>query len=195
MKKFRAIRLFAVFICLLILCLAAAGCGVIGGDKTSGNPDYHPSQGGQDEADSGDGNGGSQELYGFTLNLRKQGSGSVTEENGGFEHSATDGELIASWEIPYYGNTVYESVVKYFSQEGAEGMISFRLSQHRFYMFHEAATPQGDVYDLETAYVDADGKYSMCANFEEVLGADGVAATDDDLKVVTIVYRGWFYRQ
>ncbi|MDE7087576.1 MAG: hypothetical protein K2O67_05235, partial [Clostridia bacterium] len=66
-------------------------------------------------------------------------------------------------------------------------------SQHTFYMFHDCKLIDGTEYNLETVYIAADGVYSNCANYQSVLGNDGVAGTNDDLKVLTLVYRGWLY--
>lgn len=71
--------------------------------------------------------------------------------------------------------------------------ITFRLSQHRFYMFHELTLSDGASYNLETVYVAADGKYAMCANFQTLFGEDGTAGTVDDLQVLVLVYKGWLY--
>lgn len=164
-------------LCLLVLSFAAlSACGgVIGGDKTADEPQYYP---------IGDGT-----YYGFTLDFRQAGSRADGDDRYG--HSATDGELIESWFIPFYGVTVYESAEKYFAGEDARGKMTFRLSQHRFYMFSSVTLESGETYDLETVYIDVDGEYASCANFQSVLGDDGVAGTDDDVKVVTIVYKGW----
>lgn len=132
-----------------------------------------------------------ESLYCFTLVLRQPGSFTETEEWDYYPHSSIDGELIAEWEIPFYGNTVYESVKKYFESDKVKDKIVFRLTQHRFYMFHECKLASGEKYNLETVYVDADGQYSMCSNYQSVLGDDGIVGTEDDLKVLTLVYRGW----
>lgn len=168
--------IIAIFcICLLIF---SVGCDkVLGGDLTSSAPDYIEVDG---------------EPLTFLLELREPGSGDETAEGDGFSHSTTDGKLIASWEVPMYGATVYESVVKYFDENSAD-KITFRLSQHRFYMFHECVLSGGEKYNLETVYVAADGKYANCANFIALLGDDGEAGTADDLKVLTLVYKGWLY--
>ena len=33
----------------------------------------------------------------------------------------------------------------------------------------------------------------MTANYQSLLGKDGVIGTEDDVKVVTLVYKGWLY--
>lgn len=163
---------------LIVLCLALFACndGVLGGDETSDNAQYAVVDG--------------KQLY-FTLELRNP-SGETEISNGDSRpHSKADGELIASWQIPCFGNTAYESIVKFFEER--QDKISFRLSQRRFYMFHEAVLENGDVYNLENAYISADGSYSQCANFQTLFGEDEKAGTLDDLKVLVIVYQGWLY--
>lgn len=156
---------------------ALAGCGVWGNDGQAKDPKYHY---------NGDG-----EPYSFILQLRQTGSSTEISDGDTFEHSTIDGELIYEWQIPMYGNTVYEAVVKFF--EGRDDEITFRLSQHTFYMFHDCTLEDGAYYNLETVYVAADGVYANCANYQPILGDDGVAGTDDDLKILTLVYRGWLY--
>lgn len=166
-----------IFIALLLPLSVSAGCGVWGNDETAKDPDYSYDESGK--------------TYSFLLQLRDTGSSTEIAEGDAFEHSTTDGDLIYEWEIPMYGNTVYESVVKFF--EDREDKITFRLSQHTFYMFHDCTLDDGTNYNLETVYVAADGVYANCANFQSVLGDDGVAGTDDDLKILILVYRGWLY--
>lgn len=163
---------------LLVLCLALFACdnGVLGGDETSDDAQYAVVDG--------------KQLY-FTLELRNPSSETEISDGDSRPHTKADGELIASWQIPCYGNTAYESIVKFF--EDRQDKISFRLSQRRFYMFHEAALENGDVYNLENAYISADGSYSKCANFQTLFGEDETAGTLDDLKVLVIVYQGWLY--
>ena len=60
-------------------------------------------------------------------------------------------------------------------------------------MFHDCVLQSGETYNLETVYVAADGKYADCANFQKLCGADGVFGNEDDLKVLTLVYKGWLY--
>ena len=163
---------------LIVLCLALFACdnGVLGGDETSDDARYTVVDG--------------KQLY-FTLELRNP-SGETEISNGDSRpHAKADGELIASWQIPCYGNTTYESIVKFFEER--QDKISFRLSQRRFYMFHEAVLENGDVYNLENAYISADGSYSKCANFQTLFGEDENPGTLDDLKVLVIVYQGWLY--
>lgn len=163
---------------LLVLCLALFACdnGVLGGDETSDDAQYAVVDG--------------KQLY-FTLELRNASSETEISDGDSRPHAKADGELIASWQIPCYGNTAYESIVKFF--EDRQDKISFRLSQRRFYMFHEAVLENGDVYNLENAYISADGSYSKCANFQTLFGEDETAGTLDDLKVLVIVYQGWLY--
>ena len=163
---------------LIVLCLALFACdnGVLGGDETSDDGAKYAVVDGR-------------QLY-FSLELRNPSSETETSEGDSRPHSKTDGELICEWQIPCYGNTVYESVVKFF--EDRQDKISFRLSQHRFYMFHEAVLENG-VYNLENAYISADGSYAKCSNFQTLFGEDETAGTLDDLKVLVIVYQGWLY--
>ena len=87
---------------------ACCNCEIWFGDDTSDDPVFHGTT--------------------FTLQLRMPTDESVKEENDGFSHSTTDGELICEWEIPTYGNTVYESVKKFF--EDRTDKIYFRAEQH-----------------------------------------------------------------
>ena len=130
-------------------------------------------------------------LLTFTLELRQPSDESVAESTDKFPHSKLDGELIKSWEIPMYGNTVYESVVKYFDDKNES--VTFRLEGRKFYMFHDITLENGTVYNLETVYMAIDGEYAKCANFQSLLGSDGLGGTDDDVKTVILVYRGWLY--
>lgn len=163
---------------LIVLCLALFACdnGVLGGDETSDDARYTVVDG--------------KQLY-FTLELRNPSSETEISNGDSRPHAKTDGELIASWQIPCYGNTAYESIVKFF--EDRQDKISFRLSQRRFYMFHEAVLENGDVFNLENAYISADGSYSKCANFQTLFGEDENPGTLDDLNVLVIVYQGWLY--
>lgn len=171
---------------LLLLSLALGGCGAWGRDATSPTPDYHkvPQDETQNESQK-------PQLYTFVLELRLPTDKTEISDGDSFPHSTVDGELIAQWSIPIYGNTVYESVTKYF--ENKEHKITFRLSQHRFYMFHDCTLDDGSYYNLETCYIAVDGKYAMTANYQSLLGKDGVIGTEDDVKVVTLVYKGWLY--
>ncbi|MDE6274180.1 MAG: hypothetical protein K2L87_03930 [Clostridiales bacterium] len=159
-------------VCLFTAC----GCA---GDLTSDDPHYHETP----DAD--------EKYYTFLLELREPSTETVAEEGDIYPHSTLDGALIYSWEIPMYGNTVYESVTEYFKDR--TDSITFRLSQQKFYMFHDCTLPDGTQYNLETVYIAADGEYAMTANYQPILGEDGVAGTEDDLKVLTLVYRGWLY--
>lgn len=170
-------KIFTLFSIFLIGVLTLTGC-VWGNDSQAESPQYHY-----------DANG---EPYKFTLQLREPGSSTEIAEGDTYPHSTIDGELIYEWQIPMYGNTVYESVKKYFENREDEN-ITFRLSQHTFYMFHDCTLIDGTEYNLETVYIAADGVYANCANYQSVLGDDGVAGTDDDLKILTLVYRGWLY--
>lgn len=174
------IKLKRVALCLCLLAaLSLAACspdGVLGGDNRAAEPTFH-----------GDENGN----YSFVLELRDTGSGEEVAEGDSFAHSTTDGKLIKSWTVPFFGNTVYEAVAEFF-KDSADKM-TFRLSQHRFFMFHDCTLADGSSYDLETVYVAADGVYADCANFQTLCGDDGVFGTADDLKVLTLVYRGWVY--
>lgn len=163
---------------LILLCLALFACdnGVLGGDETSDNAQYAFVDGKQ---------------LCFTLEFRQPSTETEISDGDYRPHAKANGELIASWQIPCYGNTAYESIVKFF--EARQDKITFRLSQRRFYMFHEAKLENGDSYNLETAYISADGLYSKCANFQTLFGADEQPGTLDDLKVLVIVYQGWLY--
>lgn len=174
MKKLKFIVAFITIIAA-VFCFAACN-KVFGKDETTSDASYVKINGTQ--------------LY-FTLEFRDTGTGQETADGDYFPHATTDGELISSWQIPYYGATVYESVVKFF--ENREDNISFKLSQHRYYMFYECVLSSGDKYNLETVYIAADEKYSMCANFQKLAGEDDVFGTVDDLKVLTLVYKGWLY--
>lgn len=169
----------AAITAILVLCfMALSGCGELWfKDKQSESPDYHPSDADQTQYAS------------FVLELRMPNGEQQTEEWDSFPHSKLDGDIIESWEIPYFGNTVYESVKKFFAERSDS--ITFRAEQHKFYMFHECVLQDGTRYNLETAYVAVDGKYSSCANYQTLFGADGIAGTDDDVKLVIIVYNGW----
>ena len=173
-KKSLLIGIIAL-VALSLLALVACD-SVWGGDDTNDSPDYAIVDG--------------KQLY-FTLQFRMPGSGTEVADGDSFPHSTIDGDLICEWTIPCYGNTVYESVVKFF--EDRDDKITFRLSQHRYYMFHDATLENGDYYNLETVYVAADGKYANCANFQTLFGEDETPGTLDDLKVLVIVYQGWLY--
>ena len=165
----------AILICALTAC-ACLGCNAIAKGNTSDSPDYAWVDG---------------HKLSFTLELRNVGSGSEKADGDAFAHSTTDGELIASWQIDCFGNTVYESVNKYF--EDKDEKITFALSQRKFYLFDSATLKDGSTYSLKTAYVSADGKYATCANYQTLFGQDGIAGTVDDLKVLVLVYKGWLY--
>ncbi len=171
MKRF-LISLIALF-CLLIL----TGCGVWGQDAQSKDPKYHLNENGEN--------------YTFLLQLRQPGNSTEVAEGDAFPHSTIDGELIYEWVVPMYGNTVYESIDRFF--ENRKDKMTFRLSQHTYYMFHDCTLEDGTNYNLETVYIAADGEYAYCANYQSVLGNDKIAGTADDLKVLTLVYRGWLY--
>lgn len=171
-------RLGRILPLLLLFAFTAlvSGC-VLGGDGQAEDPKAHT---------DADGN-----PVNFVLELREPGSGEEVSEGDIYPHSTIDGPLIKQWTVPMYGNTVYESVVKFF--EEGEDEMTFRLSQHRFYMFHSCTLSDGREFDLETVYIAADGEYADCANFQSILGEDGIAGTEDDLKILTLVYRGWLY--
>lgn len=150
-------------ITLVMLC----SCDKVWGkDETSDNPDYT-------EIDN--------TQLSFTLELRAPGSDTEISDGDTYPHATINGDLIWSWDVPYYGNTVYESVEKFF--EGRSDNIDFRLSQHKFQMFHSCTLEDGSFYNLETSYIAADGAYSMCANFQTLFGEDQTPGTLDDLKV------------
>lgn len=178
MKKFaKKSLIIGIIAALALLSLSLVACNdVWGGDNTQEKPDYAVVDG--------------KQLY-FTLQLRMPGSQTEISEGDNFAHSTIDGDLICQWQIPCYGKTVYESVVKFF--EDRDDSITFRLSQHRYYMFHDVTLKNGDYYNLETVYVAADGVYAQCANFQTLFGADDTPGTLDDLKVLVIVYQGWLY--
>lgn len=172
----KTLKIASIAILALLLLSLVACNDVWGGDSTQDNPDYAIVDG--------------KQLY-FTLELRMPGSSTEVSEGDSFAHSTIDGDLICQWQIPCYGKTVYESIVKFF--EDRNDKITFRLSQHRYYMFHDATLENGDNYNLETVYVAADGKYAMCANFQTLFGEDEQPGTLDDLKVLVLVYQGWLY--
>lgn len=171
----------ALFLCILMLCVCAtvAGCKhTIFSDKQSDDPSYHYV-----------GEGENRRAVTFMLELRQPSEKTAQREGDRFSHSETDGELIAAWEIPVFGNTIYESVKEYF--QNRDEHFTFRTEQHKFYMFHNCTLADGTTYDLETVYIAVDGEYAYCANYQSLLGDDGVAGTEDDVQVVVLVYRGW----
>lgn len=173
----KILKIFTVFVLLFTLVGLLYACDKVwGNDKTTDDPGYHVIDG---------------KRLSFTLEFRDIGSGTEISDGDNFAHSTLDGKLIKSWQIDCYGNTVYESIVKFF--EDKDEKITFRLSQHRFYMFHELTLEDGASYNLETVYVAADGKYAMCANFQTLFGEDGTPGTVDDLQVLVLVYKGWLY--
>ncbi len=166
---------------ILMLCVAALlGCGGVWfDDNRSDNPDYHYV-----------GEGDERHAVTFVLELR-QPSDETEKADNGFSHSKLDGELIESWEIPVYGNTLYESVKKFFEER--DESFSFGVNQHKFYMFRECTLSDGTTYKLDTVYIAIDGEYAYCANYQSLLGDDGIAGTEDDAKTVILVYKGWLY--
>lgn len=178
MTRFAKKTLFLVAVALVMLsaCTLVACNKVWGSDGTQSNPGYAIVDG--------------KQQY-FTLQLRMPGNGTEVSDGDMFAHSTIDGDLICEWQIPCYGNTVYESIVKFFADRNDK--ITFRLSQHRYYMFHDVTLENGTNYNLETVYVAADGKYAQCANFQTLFGEDEKVGTLDDLKVLVIVYQGWLY--
>lgn len=178
-KKRYLISLLAIL--LVLVATAFCACDkdgnpkeIWGDDKTTDNPDYVVID--------------DEPLY-FTLELRQPGSTTEVSDGDTFPHSSIDGELIYSWQIPYYGNTVYESVLEFFDDR--EDSITFRVSQHRYQMFHDCTLVDGTTYNLERVYIAADGEYAMCANFQTLYGKDEIAGTVDDLKVLVLVLDGW----
>lgn len=96
---------------LTLLLLSLVACNdVWGGDSTQDNPDYAIVDG--------------KQLY-FTLELRMPGSSTEVSEGDSFAHSTIDGDLICQWQIPCYGKTVYESVVKFLRTETTNHFPSF----------------------------------------------------------------------
>lgn len=174
MKRFdKILKIFLAIALVLTLGALMLACNRSADDNTAQNPQYHYINGKQAT---------------FLFELRNP-STDVSTDGDSRPHSAIDGELICSWQIPYYGNTVYESVLKFF--EDREDNIDFRLSQYKYQMFHSCTLSDGTVYNLERAYVSADGKYSQCANYEMLLGEDNTLGTVDDLAVLVVVYDGW----
>lgn len=171
----RTLSIIAIIATICAIFVFATACNDSPSDNTSDAPQYSYING---------------ELVCFTLELRAPSSTTSTEGNTR-PHSALDGNLICSWQVPYYGNTVYEAVQKFF--EDRTDNIDFRLSQYKFQMFHSCTLENGSEYNLERAYVAADGKYSMCANYQMLLGDDNVLGTVDDLAVLVVVYDGWMY--
>lgn len=174
MKNTKRILILLVVSTAILLTLSACDKDVLGGDEATDYPQYVVVDG--------------EQLY-FALQLRKPSEEYVISEGDSRPHASLDGDLIFEWQIPYYGSTVYESVLKFF--DGRADNIKFRLSQRRFYMFSEVMLENGDVYNLENCYIAADGKYSKCANFQKLLGDDEIAGTVDDLKVLVLVLDGW----
>ncbi len=172
-----------ITVILIILC---AGCFYGCNDEPwfddcrSEKPDYHY---------IGDGENKRQAT--FLLELREPTDESEKNDGDKYFHSKIDGKLIADWEVPMYGNTIYESVKKFF--EYRDDNFSFRLEQRRFYMFSKCTLSDGTKYDLETVYIAVNGVYAKCANYQSILGDDGIAGTQDDVKTVVLVYRGWLY--
>jgi len=177
-KRRYLFSLLAVLLVLVAVALCACDKGgnpeIWGNDKTTDDPDYTVID---------------DEPLSFTLELRHPGSTTEVADGDTFPHSSIDGELIFSWQIPYYGNTVYESVVEFFADR--EDNITFRVSQHRYQMFHDCTLLDGTTYNLERVYIAADGEYAMCANFQTLYGKDEIAGTVDDLKVLVLVLDGW----
>lgn len=174
MKNEKRILILLIVSIAILLTLSACDKGVLGGDETVDSPQYVVVDGNQ--------------LY-FTLQLRKSSEEYDVSEGDSRPHASLNGDLIFEWQVPYYGSTVYESVVKFF--DGRADNVEFRLSQRRFYMFEKATLENGNVYNLENCYVAADGKYSKCANYQKLLGDDEIAGTVDDLKVLVLVLDGW----
>lgn len=175
MRNFTPRKYLIVAFFIVTLTLCAAACT---DDETAEHPDYRYAE-------------GSQTPITFTLQLRQPSDRCTEDPNGTFPHSEIDGALIAEWEIPVFGNTVYESVTEYFKDR--DESFTFRVAQHKFYMFHDCTLADGTVYDLETVYIAVDGKYAYCANYQSLLGEDGIPGTDDDVQTVVLVYRGWLY--
>ncbi|MBR1868222.1 MAG: hypothetical protein IJ800_06590 [Clostridia bacterium] len=176
----KAIRLlFATFVAVFTLTAASCGGNVFEPlkekDERSSLPDFVIGDDG--------------EPLWFTLDLRERSASSSREENDGFSHSDVDGALIRSWTIPYYGNTVFESVFEFFKNSESEKITFY--SRGNYYYFKNCVLADGTEYDLQTAYISSDGKYAKTANYEKLAGNDGVFGTSDDLKILTIVYRGW----
>lgn len=172
-----AILISTVLLLTSITLVMLCACNEVwGNDETSKEPGY---------VYDGD------NLIYFTLELRAPSNNTEISDGDNFPHATIDGELLMSWQVPYYGNTVYESVVKFF--EDRNDNIDFRLSQHKFQMFHSCTLESGETYNLERSYIAANGEYSMCANFEKLLGDDNTLGTVDDLKVLVVVYDGWMY--
>ncbi len=197
MKKWLAALLATALLCLLT---TFAACGVWGTDATTDDPQFYPippekipTDKPADDADINDDTDETerQKLYTFTLELRMPSEKTEISPGDSYPHSTIDGELVAQWTVPVFGNTLYESLTK-MSEDGPD-KFTFRLSQHRFYMLHDCTLADGSHFDLETCYIAADGEYGMTANFLSLLGEDGLIGTDDDVQTVTLVYRGWLY--
>ena len=167
-------RLIAPF--FIIICIFLSASLLSCGKETGGEKDYI-------KDDSGNA------VY-FTLELRMPVENTERASGDVFSHSALGGEVIRSFEVPYFGETVYDSVVKFF--ENRVDRITFSLSEHIYYMFDEYVSGE-ERYSLKTAYIAANGEYSSCANYEMLSGEDKTLFTDDDLKILTIVYKGWLY--
>ena len=174
MKNANKILILLIVSIAILLTLSACDKDVLGGDETTDSPQYIVVDG--------------EQLY-FALQLRKPSGEYVISEGDSRPHASLDGELVFEWQIPYYGNTVYESVVEFFADR--EDSITFRVSQHRYQMFHDCTLVDGTTYNLERVYIAADGEYAMCANFQTLYGKDEIAGTVDDLKVLVLVLDGW----
>ena len=171
-------QLFAILVIFAVLSATACDSEIIkaatGQDERSLSPTYIV---------DGEGN----QLF-FQLDLKERSDASYREENDGFSHSDENGKLIKSWTVPYFGNTVYESITEFFI--GKKDSLTFYLSGN-YYYFNECRLADGKSFDLRTAYISRDGKYAKTANYEKLAGDDGIFGSLDDLKVLTIVYRGW----
>lgn len=111
MKK----RLFALIYCIfMIICMVMlSGCSDLWfKDEQSKSPDYHRYENEEKSAS-------------FILEFRNFTEDQEIESWDVYPHSKIDGELIYSWEIPMYGNTVYESIKKFFEWQNGQYYVSF----------------------------------------------------------------------
>lgn len=129
-------------------------------------------------------------LY-FDLCLKNPSENKSSESGDPFPHSATDGETIYSWRVPFYGDTVYDALIYFFSDRDDE--ITFRFVSKSYYMFDQCTLISGEKYSLGTVYVEADGKYASAADRQPLAGEDGIFGSGDDLKTLILVYKGWVY--
>lgn len=108
----KILKIFTVFVLLFTLVGLLCACDKVwGNDKTTDDPGYHVIDG---------------KRLSFTLEFRDTGSNTEVSEGDNFAHSTLDGKLIKSWQIDCYGNTVYESIVKFFEDKDEKSLSGSR---------------------------------------------------------------------